>query len=251
MSLFGPGAGKLFVPYLTAGLPTPGEFVRLVADMAEFADAIEIGIPFSDPVMDGPVIQESSQRAIDAGVTVDISLSLIAEAKREVDKSIVVMTYYNLVHRRGVDRFLDAVAASGGSGLIVPDLPFEESGELRSLADDRDLALIQMVAPTTSAARLERVAGASRGWVYVVSRLGVTGERESLADESAALVEKVKPHASVPVLVGIGISSGEQARKAAGFADGVIVGSALVRRVLEGDLEGAVLLAREIRKELS
>ncbi len=242
---------KLVVPYLTCGLPSPGEFVDLYVKLAESADAIEVGIPFSDPVMDGPVIQEASVRALEAGVTVDGCLGLIAEALKRTSTPAVVMTYYNPVHSAGLETFAEKAAAAGVSGLIVPDLPYEECAELDQALKDKGLALIQLVAPTTPAERASMLAAASRGWVYVVSRMGVTGLQDSLASASAEVVDRVKPHTDLPVLVGVGISTGELAGEACRVADGVIVGTAVVKRVLEDDLPGVVSLISSMREAVN
>lgn len=245
------GGRKAFVPYLTAGIPSAQRFVDLIALLAGSAAAVEVGIPFSDPIMDGPIIQEASARALAAGVTPRNCFAMIRESLRHADVPIVVMTYYNPVHRMGVDKFVNAAAAAGVKGLIVPDLPFDESKELSGLADERDIALIQMVSPATSPERTAKIAKASAAFVYAVSRMGVTGEQDDLAATARAVVDKVRPHTSLPILLGIGISSGTQARAAAGSADGVIVGSALMKRVLAGDVDGAATLAKEIAAALA
>lgn len=240
---------KLFLPYVTAGLPSPQRFVELISDIASAADAVEVGIPFSDPIMDGPVIQEASTRALQAGTSVTGALTMIREALRHAWIPIVVMSYYNPIHRMG-DSFVEDLARSGAQGLIVPDLPFEEAGELDRLLKEREIALVQMVSPTTPDERAARLAGVSRGFVYAVSRLGVTGERESLGEAARSVVHKIRPHTDLPILLGIGISNGEQARQAAGDADGVIVGSAIMKKVIAGDIGGALRLCREIRAAL-
>jgi tryptophan synthase alpha chain len=245
------GDRKLLVPYLTAGLPSPQRFVDLLAEVSSCADAIEVGIPFSDPIMDGPVIQEASTRALEAGMSVGRCFDLIRDARRYVSVPIVVMTYYNPVHHMGADAFLDALQGAGGTGMIVPDLPFEESGDLRAALGERGMALVQMIAPTTPLERAAVLARGSGGFVYAVSRLGVTGEQLSLSGAAQALVVRIRPHTRLPVLLGIGISGGEQAAAAAKIADGVIVGTAFVKRVLNGEPDGAVALAREIRRAIS
>jgi len=241
---------KLFVPYLTAGLPSPQAFIDLFSELAWCADAIEVGIPFSDPIMDGPIIQESSQRALAAGVTLPGALKLVSGALRESSVPAVVMTYFNPVHHLTIPKFVKAMSEAGVSGVIVPDLPFEESGDLDAALRRKSIAHIQMIAPSTPAERAAKLAKASQGWVYAVSRLGVTGEQAELANAADEVVARIKPHAGAPVLLGIGISNGEQAAQAAIHADGVIVGSAIVRLVLAGDLDGAVGLAKEIRTSL-
>lgn len=239
---------KLVVPYLTCGLPTPGDFIDLYVKLGGFADAIEVGIPFSDPVMDGPVIQQASARALQAGITVDGCLGLIAEARARVDAPAVVMTYFNPVHSAGLESFAGKAAAAGICGLIVPDLPYEESLVLRSVLEKRGISLVQLVSPTTPDARVATLAAASRGWVYAISRMGVTGEQDALAAVASQVVGRIRSHTRLPVLVGVGISSPELAAEACRVADGVIVGSAVVKRVLADDLTGAVDLIRAIRQ---
>jgi tryptophan synthase alpha chain len=241
---------KFFVPYLTAGLPSPEGFVDLAAELSESADAVEVGIPFSDPIMDGPVIQEASTRALEAGVTVERCFELIGQAVPYVSAPVVAMTYFNPIHHLGCDLFAKALAEAGAAGVIVPDLPYEESGELAAALEARGLAAVQMVAPTTPLERTAMLSERSRGFVYAVSTLGVTGEREALDRLARTVVERIRPYTALPVLLGVGISTGDQAREAAGIADGVIVGSAIMKRVLEGDVTDALALAGDIRAAL-
>lgn len=238
---------KLVVPYITCGLPTPQEFVDLYVELGAYADAIEVGIPFSDPVMDGPVIQEASARALELGVTVDGCLGLVAQALKRSSTPAVVMTYFNPIHSAGLEAFAAKAATAGVSGLIVPDLPYEECAELDRALSARGIGLIQLVAPTTPGERASMLAAASRGWVYAVSRMGVTGEQNTLASAAAEVVDRVKPHTDIPVLVGVGISTPELAVEACRVADGVIVGSAVVRKVLADDLPAAIKLIRAMR----
>src|ERR1700716_3454855 len=174
------GGRKLFVPYLTAGLPSPQRFVDLLSEMSTCADAIEVGIPFSDPVMDGPVITAAWTRALQAGIGVDRCFDLIRDARRYAGVPIVAMTYYNPVHRMGAGAFAEAVHQAGASGVIVPDLPFEESGVLRAELAQRGMALVQMIAPTPPLERAAVLSRGSGGFVYAVSRLAVTGDRATL-----------------------------------------------------------------------
>ena len=241
---------KLLVPYLTCGLPTPQGFLEVFRLLAEWADAIEVGIPFSDPVMDGPIIQASSMRALESGITPDVCFELVDEARRRAQVPTVVMTYFNPIHRKGVRDFTAWLSKAGVGGLIVPDLPYEEAGELAAHLSDVGIAHIQMVAPSTSEERAAMLASASRGFVYAVSRLGVTGEQESLASAAAKVVGRIRPHTDVPVLLGIGIGTPAQAREASQIADGVIVGTAVVKRVLDGDLVGAATLLRQMREAI-
>jgi tryptophan synthase alpha chain len=241
---------KLLVPYLTAGLPSPQKFIELVSLLAPFVSAIEVGIPFSDPIMDGPIIQEASMRALDAGVTVESSLTLVKETLRYVDVSLLVMTYYNPIHRMGAEKFVARIHAAGVAGVIIPDLPYEESEEVHGFLKKKRVALVQMVSPTTSDKRAAMLSGASEGFVYAVSRLGVTGERESLAETSEEVITRIRPHTKIPVLLGIGVTDAEQAAEACRYADGVIVGSAIMKRVLANDVREVAKLAREISTAL-
>jgi tryptophan synthase alpha chain len=222
---------KLLVPYLTGGLG--GQWTRYVEAVAVAgADAIELGIPFSDPVMDGPTIQEASQRALELGAT---PVSILDQARQlDVGVPLVAMTYYNLVFRTGHRRFAKLLVDGGLSGVILPDVPLEEIGDWKRAADQDGLQTVQLVSPVTPDDRLKAVCEAAEGFVYVVSLMGVTGERQQLADSATVLAKRVKAITDKPVLVGVGISTPEQAQEAAAEADGVIVGSAVVRRVLDG-----------------
>ena len=241
---------KLLIPYLTAGLPTPEAFVDLICALDGIADAVEVGIPFSDPIMDGPIIQRSSTLALSQGVTPRSVMQMIGRVKDRSDIPMAVMTYFNPVHRMGVDVFADLAASSGVGAMIVPDLPFEESADLTHALSQRGMDHIQMIAPTTSDDRAAILTRASTGFVYAVSRLGVTGTQSSLASAAQEVVARVSPHASAPVLVGIGITDPAQAAEAARFADGVIVGSAIVSLVLEGRIDEAIDLVRSMRLEM-
>lgn len=224
-------AGRsLLVPYLTGGL---GEWRATIEEVAAAgADAIEIGIPFSDPIMDGPVIQESSQRALRSGATPQ---GIVAElAGVDVDVPIVVMTYYNPVHHMGHRRFADSLAAAGVGGSIVPDLPVDESDPWIEAAEAAGIENILLAAPTTTEARLATICARSRGWIYGIALLGVTGERSTVAEAGLEMGRRLKAATDKPVLLGLGISDGAQAATVAAVADGVIVGSAVVRRQLEG-----------------
>jgi tryptophan synthase alpha chain len=222
---------KLLVPYVTGGLGDDWlDVVRAVA--AAGADAVEVGIPFSDPVMDGPVIQEASALALAAGATPAGLVAALARAEAGVP--LVVMTYYNLVFRAGHRRFARSLAEAGVSGAILPDLPLEELEDWSRAADDAGVATILLAAPTTPDDRLAAICARSRGWVYGVGLLGVTGERDALAASASRMGRRLKAVTDLPVLIGVGVSTSEQAVEAAASSDGVIVGSALVRRLLDG-----------------
>jgi tryptophan synthase alpha chain len=223
---------KLLVPYVTGGLGTDwAEVVRAVADAG--ADAVEIGIPFSDPVMDGPVIQAASERALASGATPGGILDELASVDAGVP--LVVMTYYNIAFRAGLERFARTLAASGVAAAILPDLPLEEVGPWARVADEAGVETVLLAAPTAPDERLPRVCARARGFVYAVGLLGVTGERDALASSSLVIARRLKAVTDKPVLVGVGVSSPQQAVEVCAEADGVVIGSALMRRVLEGE----------------
>jgi tryptophan synthase alpha chain len=238
---------KLLVPYLVAGMPRPERWPSALDAVAALADAVEIGLPYSDPLMDGPVIAHAAERALELGVTPTVGLEL-AHAPASAPK--VIMTYYNPVHRLGEREFCRRAAAAGVSGLIVPDLPLEESASLRASAADEGLAWIPLVAPTSSTNRVRRIAATATGFVYAVSTLGVTGVRDTLSERAAAVAGACREATDLPVLVGIGVSSPEQARAAVAAADGVVVGSALVARLSTDGEQGAVDWLATVRAAL-
>ena len=222
---------KLLVPYITGGLDDEWLLV-LEALAGAGADAIEVGIPFSDPMIDGAVIQDSSLRALRRGTTPE---GVLADLNRvDVGVPLVVMTYYNLVYRAGHTRMAGDMHASGVSGVIIPDLPLEEVGDWAVAAGAEDVATVLLVAPSTPDQRIAAICARSRGFVYAVGRMGVTGEQAVLADSARDVAARIHPHTDLPVCVGIGVSTPDQAKTVCEAADGVIVGSALVRRLLEG-----------------
>lgn len=222
---------KLLVPYVTGGLGP--HWLEVLSAMAEAgADAIEVGIPFSDPVMDGVTIQEASARALADGATPG---GVVAALKGvEVDVPLVAMTYYNLVFRSGHTRFAQELASNGVSGAILPDLPLEESGAWEAEAAAAGVETVLLAAPITPDDRLAAICERSRGFVYGVSVMGTTGERTSLADSAAVMAKRLKAMTDRPVLLGFGVSTPAQAVEACAEADGVIVASALMRRLLDG-----------------
>lgn len=225
---------KLLVPYLVAGIPERSAFPEALRAVGRHADLVEVGLPYSDPLMDGPVIASAAERAIRAGVGPLEALDLAAEV--ELDMPRVAMTYYNPIHHLGEERFCSRARAAGFAGLIVPDIPTEESDGLRAAASEHGLAWIPLVAPTSSQERVDAICATATGFVYAVSTLGVTGTRESLSERATRVVESCRAGTDLPVLVGIGVSTAEHAVAAAASADGVVIGSAVVRLVLE---EGA------------
>jgi tryptophan synthase alpha chain len=220
------------VGYLPAGFPSVAGAVDAAVAMAETgADVVEIGLPYSDPLMDGPVIQEAVYRALTGGVRVADVLATV-EAVAAAGVPTLVMTYWNPIDHYGVAAFARDLAAVGGSGLITPDLTPEEAGPWLAAAQDHDLDRVFLVAPSSSQRRIELIAASCSGFVYAASLMGITGARTSVDSHAAGLVGRVRECTSLPVAVGLGVRDGAQAQQVAGFADGVIVGSAFVQRLL-------------------
>ncbi len=223
---------KLLVPYVTGGLdPDWIESIHAFADAG--ADAVEVGIPFSDPMIDGPTVQEASLRALQRGTTPTTVLDALARADLAVP--LCVMTYYNIVFRAGLRRFARSLADAGVAGAIIPDLPLEEGEEWCAEADDAGVATVLLVAPSTPRARAVAICERARGFVYAVGVMGVTGERATLAATAGDVAKLVRTVTDRPVCIGIGVSTPDQAAQACADADGVVVGSAIVRRLLDGD----------------
>ena len=223
---------KLLIPYLMGGM-TEDWTQSLAAVIAAGADAVEVGIPFSDPMMDGPVIQEAALRALTRGTVPDEVLDGIARA--EVPVPVAVMTYYNLVFRAGHKRMARSLAAAGVRGAIIADLPLEELAPWAAEADAAGIDTVLLVAPSSPPERVERICARARGFVYAVSRMGVTGERGDEGTDVAKVVERIRHCTDLPVCVGVGVSTPAQAARMCEVADGVVVGSALVRRLLQGE----------------
>ena len=239
--------GRAFVPYVTGGHPNV-DAPLLRGLEAAGADAIEVGIPFSDPVIDGGVIQQASAEALEAGATPP---SVLAEIRSSgVSVPIAVMTYVNPVYRRGIGPFLDDAVAAGVRAVIVPDLPVDEADELQAEAEGREVATVLLASPGTSAERLTTIGERARGFVYCVATYGVTGARDRLAGTARELVEALRPLTSMPLLVGVGVGTPAQATEACTFADGVVVGSALMDPVLRGEADAALALARGFREAI-
>lgn len=239
---------KLLVPYVTGGYDDDWlDVIRAVADAG--ADAIEIGIPFSDPVMDGPVIQEASEQSLRRGSTPQSIL--IALADLDAGIPLAVMLYYNTVFHMGHERFAHQLNTAGVAAAIVPDLPLEEVAPWAVAADDAGIETVMLAAPTAPDERLPRICERARGFVYAVGLLGVTGERTSLAASATVIAGRLKAVTDKPVLIGVGVGTPAQAVEASAVADGVVVGSALVRRLLEGaGPEGAASFVAELRTAL-
>lgn len=229
------GKRAALMPYLMGGFPTLEESVRIgQACIQSGGDMLELGVPYADPLADGPVIHEAGTRALEAGA----SLAGVLEVARALSPSVpvVLMCYANMVFAPGVDAFVERLAQTGASGLIVPDLPFEEASEALAACDAHGIALVPLVAPTTPPERLARIGERARGFLYTVSVVGTTGERAALSDRFAEIVARAKASTRAPVALGFGISTPEHALQAAGAgADGVIVGTRLVRAAAESD----------------
>lgn len=222
-----------FMPYFTAGYPDFTASLEIITAAAHSgANLIEVGIPFSDPLADGPTIQHSTQAALSQGMSVLRCLELVAGLRlRGVHQPLLLMGYYNPILAFGLSGFVAAAAGAGADGLIVPDLPLEEAGELERACGRAGLALVYLLAPTSTPERARRIAGRSQGFLYLVSLTGVTGAREALPPDLGDFIARTREAARLPLAVGFGISRPEQAREVGRLADGVIVGSALVREI--------------------
>lgn len=236
----------IFMPYYPLGYPDLRTSVDVIEALSRNgADLIEIGLSFSDPLADGPVIQKATQMALENGITVQKSLQAVAELRlRGVQIPLVLMGYYNPILAYGLERFVNDARSAGVDGFIFPDLPMEEAAEFESIADD--LPLIRMLAPTTPDERMEAIARHARGFIYLVSVTGTTGARTSVADGLGQLAARVRAHTAVPICVGFGISTPEQARAVSMIADGVIVGSACVQAI--GESTDRIAAAAEFGK---
>ena len=240
------------VGYLPVGYPSVDASIEAMRAMvAGGVDVVEIGVPYSDPVMDGPTIQAAAEPAVRAGVGIGDALRAVS-AVAEAGAAAVIMTYWNPVERFGVDRFAADLAAAGGSGAITPDLIPDEAGPWLAATDAAGLDRIFLVAPSSSDPRIVRTAQASRGFLYAAAVMGVTGARQSVGAAAERLVARVRRLApQIPVCVGLGVSTGDQAAQVAGFADGVIVGSALVRCLLDSPDSTGVAAVRALAEELA
>lgn len=224
---------KAFIPFLTAGDPTMEATERYIKIMADAgADLIEIGIPFSDPVAEGPVIQEATLRSLTHGTTTDAIFDTVERVRPTISIPLVVMTYLNPIYVYGAERFMARCKKAGICGVIVPDMPFEEKGVLIDVAHAHDIEVVSLIAPT-SEERIGMIAKEAEGFVYCVSSMGVTGVRKEITTDVGSIVDQIKRYTDVPVAVGFGISTPEQAAAMAKVSDGAIVGSAIVRIIGE------------------
>lgn len=238
---------KAFIPFITCGDPDLETTREIVLAMVKNgADLIELGIPFSDPTAEGPVIQEADNRALKAGATTEKILSFAKELRREVSVPMVFMTYANVVYSYGAERFLTAAEEAEIDGLILPDVPYEEKEEFDSLCSAHGIDLISMIAPT-SKERITMIAKEAKGFIYIVSSLGVTGVRSEINTDIASLVSLIREVSDIPCAVGFGISSPAQAAKMASVSDGAIVGSAIVRIIAEKGTDSVPYVSRFVK----
>ncbi len=227
---------KALIPFITCGDPDLDTTHRLVLALEENgADIVELGVPFSDPLADGPTIQKSSQRALDRGVNPDIILETVTKIRQNTQIPLVFMIYYNIILQMGEETFVKKAVSAGVDGIIVPDLPLEESGSLMAISREHGLDLVLLLAPTSTEDRVSSISLASMGFIYYVSITGVTGARKNLKSSVKERVEKIKSVSKKPVCVGFGISTAEQAKEVSAWADGVVVGSALVNIISEAN----------------
>jgi tryptophan synthase alpha chain len=227
------GGQPALIGFATAGFPDRETSLRVASALLEHCDALELGVPFSDPVLDGPVIQESSFRALQAGFRPRHIFGLVRELRKTSDKPLLIMTYYNPVHRMGHGPFCEAAAEAGADGLLIPDLPPEEMGDLRERAEECGLAVVLFASMTTPDDRLRMLGRLTQGFLYCFAVKGTTGMRERLSRELAPFLERARRFSHAPIAAGLGISNPEQCREVCRLADGVIVGSALVKAALE------------------
>jgi tryptophan synthase alpha chain len=244
------------IAYLPAGFPTVDDGIEAVKAVFDGgADVVEVGFPHSDPVLDGPIIQTADDIALRGGVKVKDVMRTVREAYEATGKPVLVMTYWNPIDRYGVERFTVELAEAGGAGCILPDLPVQESALWREHAEKQGLATVFVVAPSSKDDRLAEITAAGSGFVYAASVMGVTGTRATVGAEAADLVRRTRSTTDLPVCVGLGVSNAAQAAEVADFADGVIVGSAFVKRILDAAdpsaaLEGVRSLAGELARGL-
>ena len=237
-----------FMPYLCAGDPTPELTAKLLLTLeGAGADLIELGVPFSDPIADGPTIQRASERALTHSISLQQILEMVASVRPQTDIPIALMSYYNPIFRMGEEAFCKAAQAAGVDGLIVPDLPPEQAQPLLEVAPQYNLATIFLVAPTSPPERMQLIASVSTGFIYCVSVTGVTGARAMLSDEVAPMITELRKHTDKPISVGFGVSTPEQATQVSQIADGVIVGSAIIN-VVEGNMDNGAKLLTAVKQ---
>ncbi len=232
------GSGTVLIGYATAGFPDPGTSLRIAGALLEHCDALELGVPFSDPVLDGPVIQEASRRALEVGFRVSWIFDMARELRKTTDKPLLLMTYYNPVHRMGHLTFAAKAALAGVDGVLIPDLPPEEMAEWKNAAYAYGLSAVLFASMTTPDERLRFLGEITQGFLYCFAVKGTTGIRDSLAEELGPFMARARSCTRVPLALGLGISTPEQCRQAGELAEGVVVGSALVKTAIDAVDEG-------------
>lgn len=244
--------GKAFIPFITCGDPDIETTKKIVREMVKNgANLIELGIPFSDPTAEGPVIQGANLRALTGGITTDDVFEMVRELRKEIDIPFVFMTYANVVFSYGTERFLETAAAAGMDGLILPDVPYEEKDDFAPACRKYGMELVSLIAPT-SKDRIRMIAKEAEGFLYCVSSLGVTGTRSEISTDLAGMIEIVREvNTEIPCAIGFGISNPEQAAKMAAVSDGVIVGSAIVKKIAEHGKEAAPVVGQFVKDMVS
>lgn len=240
--------GKAFIPFITCGDPdleTTGKLVRTAVENG--ADLIELGIPFSDPTAEGPVIQGANIRALKGGITTDIIFDFVRELRKDITIPLVFMTYANVVFSYGSEKFISTCKEIGIDGIILPDLPFEEKKEFQPICSKYGVDLISLIAPT-SHQRIAMIAREAEGFLYIVSSLGVTGTRSEITTDLSAIIKVVRENTDIPCAIGFGISNPEQAKNMSAFADGVIVGSAIIKLIAENGRASEQAVGEYVKK---
>lgn len=239
---------KAFIPFITAGDPSLSDTISLIEKLESAgADIIELGVPFSDPVADGPSIQKSALRALKNNVSLGNVLCMVGQVREWTQTPLVFLTYYNLIYKYGVRRFVQDAVEAGLDGVVTADLPPEEASDLISAAREYGLATIFLVAPTSTPERIKIISEACTGFIYCVSLTGVTGARSQISNMLAPTLEQIKSHTDKPIAVGFGVSTPDQAKEVAGMADGVIIGSAIVN-VIEANLDDSGKMLSSVEK---
>ncbi|HOK55823.1 MAG TPA: tryptophan synthase subunit alpha [bacterium] len=242
---------KALILYFTAGFPSFENSIEIIKKSAEKgADIIEIGIPFSDPIADGPVIQYTSAKALENGMNTNKCFELAKILKNEMNIPYLFMTYFNPVYRYGIEKFADRCVECGVSGLIIPDLPYEESFEIKEILKKREMNLIYFLTPFTSEKRMKKITRMANGFIYFISVAGVTGQRDSLNPEIIDVIKKVKSLKEIPVALGFGISTKEQIKQIKEYVDGIIIGSFFLQKIIDGKIDEVEELIYQFKKEL-
>ncbi|MCM8809098.1 MAG: tryptophan synthase subunit alpha [Candidatus Omnitrophica bacterium] len=242
---------KALILYFTAGFPSFEKSIEIIKKSAEKGtDLIEIGIPFSDPIADGPIIQYTSIKALENGINTDKCFKLASLLKNIINVPYLFMSYFNPIYKYGIEKFADRCVESGVSGLIIPDLPYEESFEIKKILKERNINLIYFLTPYTSQERTKKIVRKANGFIYFISIAGVTGPRESLSPETIQSLKRIKKIRKISVALGFGISNKEQIKKVKKYVDGIIIGSFFLKKIIDGKIGEFEELIVEFKKEL-